>query len=156
MISISRPTLYILLVVVCLPYGATTLAQEMATIEPIRSALEDERARRTLTPEQWKDFGMRLTEALESDNRGVQKSALRLVAYHGDKLEMGRRATISAVRFYRDDPDPYVRRLAVVAIARINHPWGIDFLTRSLDYESEEGVEATMQNALNERASKPR
>lgn len=116
----------------------------------VSTILESETERSTLTSEEWKDFGSRITEALESDNAGVQRSALRLAAYYGDKLQMGRQAAIGAVRLYRDDPDPYVRRLAVVAIARINHPWGIDFLTRSLAYEDSAGVEKLMRNALQE------
>lgn len=119
-------------------------------METVETTLEDESARERLTPDQWKAFGKRLTEALESDNAGVQRSALRLAAFYGDKLQMGRQAAISAVRFYRDDPDPYVRKLAIVAIARINHPWGIDFLTRSIDHENSEDLEQLIRGSLQE------
>ena len=108
-------------------------------------------ARSALTAEQWQAFGNRVTEAMGSENRGVQMAALRLAAYHGDQLQLGHQASISAVRVYRNNPDPNVRKLAVVAIARMNHPWGIDFLTRSLDYEKSAGVKKVMRNALTER-----
>lgn len=47
----------------------------------------------------------------------------------------------------------YVRKLAVVAIARINHPWGIDFLTRSLAYVDSSGVEKVMRSMLQETST---
>lgn len=124
--------------------------------DPSSSASDDKTvlkrpARPALTAEQWKAFGQRVTEAMGSDNRGVQIAALRLAAFHGDQLQLGRQASIDAVRVYRDNPDPNVRKLAVVAIARMNHPWGIDFLTRSLDYEKSAAVEKVMRSALMER-----
>lgn len=146
-----------LLLICCLPlFAAEAFGQNdgKASIHEIETVLNDESTRATLSPEQWNSFGDRLTEALESDNAGVQRSALRLAAYHGDRLQMGRRATVSAVRFYRNDPDPYVRKLAVVAIARINHPWGIDFLTRSLDFEDSVDIEKVMRSELNHRETK--
>ena len=154
----ARITTTALLLAVILPvFGGAALGQTdglaVASIDDVQMVLEEESTRSALTPEQWKAYGRRLTEAMESDNEGVQRSALRLAAYHGDRLQMGRSATISAVKFYRDDPDPYVRKLAVVAIARINHPWGIDFLTRSLAYEDSSGVEKVMRSMLQESST---
>ena len=154
----ARITTTALLLAVIMPvFGGAALGQTAgpaaASINDVQMALEDDSKRNALTPDQWKAFGLRLTEAMESDNEGVQRSALRLAAYHGDRLQMGRAATISAVKFYRDHPDPYVRKLAVVAIARINHPWGIDFLTRSLAYEDSSGVEKVMRSMLQESSN---
>lgn len=151
----ARMMITTLLLVACLPlFAGEAVGQESGNesmaLADVSTILESETERSALSSEEWKDFGRRITEALESDNEGVQRSALRLSAYYGDKLQMGRQAAISAVRLYRDNPDPNVRRLAVVAIARINHPWGIDFLTRSLAYEDSAGVEKLMRNALQE------
>ena len=121
--------------------------------EAIRGELDDEARRAALTEEEWKAFGERLSASLESDNEGVRRGALRLAAYYGDKLQMGHSAAISAVRIYRDHPDPYMRKMAVVAIARLNNPWGIDFLTRSLEYEDSTDIARTMRHALEERSS---
>lgn len=151
--SISRASILLIGLFAFAASSSNAQTSDDISIEAVQTTLESESERSTLTPEEWKSFGKRLTEALASENRGVQVSALRLAAYYGDRLQMGRQAAVSAVRFYRDDPDPHVRKLAVVAIARINHPWGIDFLTRSLEYEDSVGVEKVMRNALQERTS---
>jgi hypothetical protein len=146
---------------ICATLTSSTFAQDAKTLlfadrqmDEVQSVLDNEQKRMSLTDEDWKSYGERLTEALESENAGVQQSALRMAAYYGDKLQMGRRAAISAVRLYRDDRDPKIRKMAVVAIARINHPWGIDFLTRSIEFEDSTDIERTIRHALQEQEAK--
>jgi len=146
---------------ICAALTSNAFAQDSKTLlfadnqmDEVQSVLENEQKRMSLTEQDWKSYGERLTEALESENAGVQQSALRLAAYYGDRLQMGRRAAISAVRLYRDDRDPKVRQMAVVALARINHPWGIDFLTRSLEFEDSTDIERTIRHALQEQETK--
>ena len=147
-----------MVVLICATLTSSAFAQDGkilffadSQMEEVQSVLENEKKRMALTDQDWKSYGERLTEALESENAGVQQSALRLAAYYGDRLQMGRPAAISAVRLYRDSRDPKLRKMAVVALARINHPWGIDFLTRSIEFEDSTDIERTIRHALQEQ-----
>lgn len=160
MTSLYRiPTLFVAMVLIHAGLGTDSFGQEakvatvsMQQVDDIQNELDSEARRMALTDVEWKAFGDRVTDALESENAGVQRSALRLAVHYGDKLQMGRRAAINAVRLYREHPDHNVRKMAVVAIARINHPWGIDFLARSLEFEDSTDIERTMKHALHEEA----
>ena len=109
-------------------------------------------AARTLTTVEWQAYGERLAQALESDNEGVRRGALRLIGLYGERLQLGREATYQAVRIYRSDADPLTRQMAVIAVGRINHPWGIDFLRRSVDGEPSPQVARSIRSTLAEHA----
>ena len=138
-------------------FGGAALGQTAgpaaASINDVQMVLEDDSERNALTPDQWKAFGWRLHRSHGIRQRRCPALCAPARRYHGDRLQMGRAATISAVKFYRDDPGPYVRKLAVVTIVRINHRWGIDFLMRSLAYEDSSGVERVMRSMLQESST---
>ncbi|MFT4605533.1 MAG: hypothetical protein ACI9W4_002274 [Rhodothermales bacterium] len=89
-----------------------------------------------------------LAEALESDHRGLETAALRLVIAYSDVVEVGRPAVFEIVRLYRDNEDDNVRRMAVVALGATADAWGLDFLERSLPFEDVHAVRHTIRASL--------
>ena len=91
-----------------------------------------------------------LSDALESAHYGFQTSALRLMIEYGEQVEFSHRTVIEVVRLYRDHSDDRVRRMAVVALGAVGDEWGLDFLKRSLPYESVAPVRHTVAAVLAE------
>ena len=85
----------------------------------------------------WSSFGQNLVAALQSDNHGLQCSALQHVVTYGDRLDV-RAARFEVIRLYRDHRDMRVRMLALSALAQMRDPWVADFLQRSARAEQDE------------------
>ncbi len=71
-----------------------------------------------------------------------------MIIFYGDNLTISRSGIQDAVRIYRDHPDDRLRRMAVVALGKIQDPWGLDFLKRSARFEKTPGVRHTIQAVL--------
>jgi len=105
-----------------------------------------------LSAEQIDVLSQTLSDALESSHYGFQTSALRLMIEYGRQVEFSHRTVIEVVRLYRDHSDDRVRRMAVVALGVVGDEWGLDFLKRSLPYETVAPVRHTVAAVLAEHA----
>lgn len=85
----------------------------------------------------WSMFSDNLVEALQSDNHGLQCSALQHIVTYRDRVDV-RAARFDIVRLYRDHSDMRVRLLALSALAEMKDAWVTDFLNRSALFEKDE------------------
>ena len=97
-----------------------------------------------LNDAQWKRFGIQVARTLSSSNENLKESALRMIIQYGPDLSLGRAATIDVVRIYHSHPNDNLRRMAVVALGRMDDDWGYDFLHRSVPYEKSPAVRHTL------------
>ncbi len=92
-------------------------------------------------------FSQALVRALRHENEGVQLSALRQVINYGSDVDVSD-AIFDIVAIYRSNENENVRILALSAIASTKHSWAMDFLKRSVVFESSERVERHTRAAL--------
>ncbi len=127
-----------------------TLDEPYDLIEELERSLSNPSVRAKLTTAQWYSYGDRLADALASGHEGVQQGALRMIILYGDYMELKRTAVFDVVRIYRNHQDDRLRRMAVVALGKIQDPWGLDMLKRSARFEKSPGVGHTIQAVLAE------
>jgi hypothetical protein len=84
----------------------------------------------------WKAFSKNLVNALQSDNTGLQQSAMQMIIRYGDKLNV-KDGLFKVVHIYRRDQDRRVRLLALGAIAQMNSNWAMFFVKRGIKFESD-------------------
>jgi len=101
-----------------------------------------------LSAVQWDDYADRLEAALDTDHKGLNHAALRLVIAYGDNLSLDEDAVFDVMRIYRDDDSERARRMAVVALAEMDSDWAISFLERSSRFEKSETVKQTILAVL--------
>jgi len=146
--------LVILIAALCLAIGTfqSTKAQLgrpmqdelLIELPKMEARLATPSTRRTLSSAQWANYGDRIERALASDHEGLRQGALRMIIQYGPSLRLNRQATIDAVRIYRNHSNDRIRRMAVVALGRLQEPWSMDFLRRSLKFEREPEVRHTI------------
>ncbi|HMB89600.1 MAG TPA: hypothetical protein VKP65_02055 [Rhodothermales bacterium] len=95
------------------------------------------------TAARWEAFNTNLVAALQSDMDGVKSAAMQMVIRYGDQVNVDK-ALFDVVRIYRDHDNDNMRRMAVVALGAMNHPWGLDFLERSQRFEKSPKVQQTL------------
>ena len=95
----------------------------------------------------WDAFSANLTLAVQSDNAGVQQSALRQIIYYEGKLNM-KEAIFDIVSIFRNNADTKVRHLALVALYKTQDPWAMDFLKRHLEFEGDETIHKLNLNVI--------
>ena len=100
----------------------------------------------------WKAFSTNLVHALKMDNDGVKVAAMQYVIRYGDKLDVGA-AVFDVMRIYRNHKDDDVRRMAVVALSRMQSEGAIGFLRLSVEYEKSETVRHTIQAVVAEHGA---
>jgi hypothetical protein len=109
----------------------------------------------TMSPAEWKAFSRNLVNALESDNLGLKVGAMRMVIQYPTQVDVDD-AIFDIVRLYRDHEDDRVGLMAVAALGKMQHEWGMDFLKRSEAYEQNVRIKRTIQAVLAEYdAAKP-
>jgi len=82
----------------------------------------------------WNAFGKNLVKAIASGNEGLQRSAMRLIIHHADKVDVGQ-AVFDLVQIYRNNKDEKVRQLAIVTLYKIQNRWAMGFLKRDLKFQ---------------------
>ena len=107
----------------------------------------------SMTAEQWEAYCEKLETALASENDGLRQGALRMIIQYGHYMEFGRLAVFDAVRLYRDHKDARIRRMATVALLKMNDSWAFDFLERSVAFEKNTAVKYTILAVLASRPS---
>ncbi len=70
-----------------------------------------------------------------------------MIIFYGDQLDV-KASVFDVVRIYRNHEDDRMRRMAVVALGKMQSQWAIGFLTRSLGFEKTPAVRKTMQAVI--------
>ena len=96
----------------------------------------------------WKRFSKNLVHALRMDNDGVRVAAMQYIIRYNDRLDVGE-AAVDVMRLYRNHTDDNVRRMAVVALSRMQSDSAIGFLRLSRNYEKSEVVRKTINAVVN-------
>jgi hypothetical protein len=94
----------------------------------------------------WDTVSENLVSALQSDNPGLQQSAMRLIIQYADKLDMDD-AVMEMMVIYRFSDDRKMRQLALVTLHKIGSEYAIDFIKRNLKYEADEKI-IKLSNAI--------
>lgn len=95
------------------------------------------------TAARWETFSSNLVAALQSDMDGVKVAAMQMVIRHGAQVNVDA-AVFDVVRIYRNHDNDNMRRMAVVTLGAMDHPWGLDFLQRSQRFEKSPTVQHTL------------
>lgn len=135
---------YITAVFVLCAFGITMSAQAKPTT--LNDLKAPEAGAETVA---WQHFSKNLVHALQSDNEGVRQAAMRLVIQHGSQVQV-EGAVFDVVRIYRNHTDDNMRRMAVVTLSKMQDPWAMDFLKRSVSYEKSPVVRQTIQAVLSD------
>jgi hypothetical protein len=94
----------------------------------------------------WGTVSENLVSALQSDNPGLQQSAMRLIIQHADKVNVDE-AVINMMGLYRYSDNTKVRQLALVTLHKIQNQYAMDFVKRNLKYETDEKI-IKLSNAM--------
>jgi hypothetical protein len=97
----------------------------------------------------WNAFGKNLVKAIASGNEGLQRSAMRLIIHHADKVDVGQ-AVFDLVQIYRNNKNEKVRQLAIVTIYKIQNKWAMGFLKRDLKFEESPVLQKQILACLND------
>jgi hypothetical protein len=107
-----------------------------------------------LTGEQWQAFNRNLIEAVQSESEGVREGALVQIAHYGDYMDFPELTVFEVMHIYRDDRDPGIKRLAVVALGNMGSRWAIEFLAMLAPYEKDPALRRTMKSVVREARQK--
>lgn len=100
-----------------------------------------------LTLDQWSRFSENVVVALQSGHDGLRASGLRLIIQYDGALYTDQ-AVFDIMRLYRDHDDDSMRRMAVVALGKMQHRWAMGALRRDVDFEQTPSVRHTIQHVL--------
>jgi hypothetical protein len=93
----------------------------------------------------WDRLSENLVDALQSDNPGLQQSAMRLVIQFADKVDVSE-ATNDLMHIYRYSDNSKERQLALVTLHKIGSEYAMDFARRNMKYETDDKIKK-MSNA---------
>ncbi|MGH1364175.1 MAG: hypothetical protein ACRBF0_11495 [Calditrichia bacterium] len=95
--------------------------------------------------DRWKIFSDNVVLALKSEKPGLQQSAMQLVIRYDGKLDV-REAVFDVMRVFRNHEDTQVRRLALVALTKMNNQWALGFLERQHRFEDNATIREHLQH----------
>ncbi len=87
----------------------------------------------------WEIVSENIVNAIQSDNLGLQQSAMRLVIQFSDHVDVDE-ALLDMMRLYRFSDDSKMRQLALVTLNKIGNEYAMDFVRRNLKYETDEKI----------------
>ncbi len=99
----------------------------------------------------WHAFSKNLKKALQSQNLGLQTSAMGHIIFYGDKVNVGE-GWIEILRVYRSQQDLQTRRLALAALPKTGSRVAIGFLRRAVEFEKSPVLKRQIQFILAEDA----
>lgn len=102
-----------------------------------------------MTQAQWHAFSKNLVRAMATDNQGLRTEAMRLIIQYAPQVDVDA-ARFDLMRVYRNHSDERARRMAVVALGKIQDPWAMGFLRRAVQFEQSECVRQTITAVLAE------
>ena len=86
----------------------------------------------SIKSENWELFSEGIKMALKSPNPGVQQSAILLIIRYGEKLDI-EDAVSDMISYYHNAEDDLAKKLAVLAVFRIDRSSAYDLLAVQLD-----------------------
>ena len=128
----------------------TTILSSAGDASVAKSVAELRVNKPSLTKAEWKVYGERIEDALGSDHKGLQNSALQLVIAYSDNLDISSTAVVDVMRLYRDGDTDQIRRMAVVALGQVQSDLAVDYLIRSYQFEKSSSVKKTILAVVNE------
>jgi hypothetical protein len=84
----------------------------------------------------WDILSENLVNALQSDNPGLQQSAMRLIIQYANHVHVDA-AVFNLMRLYRQSEDCKVRQLALVTLHKIGNAYAMDFVKRNIKFETD-------------------
>ena len=87
----------------------------------------------------WEAFGKNLVKAIQSNNEGLQRSAMCMIIRYADYLDV-KEAKFDIVRVFRSHKNPKVRQLAMVTLYHMQDAWAMGFLKRNIKFEKNECI----------------
>ena len=84
----------------------------------------------------WDQFSEGLVQALQSENTGLQLSAMQMVIRYGDKVDV-KAARYDVMDTFLYSKDRRVRQLALVALSKINNTFDMGLLERQIGFEND-------------------
>ena len=97
----------------------------------------------------WEILSENIVNAIQSDNPGLQQSAMRLVIQFSDYVDVDE-ALLDMMRLYRFSDNSKVRQLALVTLNKIGDEYAMDFVRRNLEYETDEKIIKLSNACLND------
>ena len=94
----------------------------------------------------WDAVSKNLVTALQSENDGLQQSAMRLIIQYADQVDVDD-GVFNMMRLYRHSDDSKVRQLALVTLYKIGDENAMDFVKRNLKYETDKKI-IKLSNAI--------
>jgi len=82
----------------------------------------------------WDNFSKNLVIALKSDNEGLRRSAMNLIVRYGESLNVDE-AVFDVVQIFRYSDNQKERRLALIALYKMQNDWSMYFLKRHMKFE---------------------
>ena len=101
----------------------------------------------------WKLFSDHLVKAIQSDNQGLQVSAMQHVIRYAGKVDV-HTAAFKLIRIYRRNKDEFLRQLALVTIYASQNDYALSIVKRDYNFEKSEKIKRTMAAILTEQAKK--
>ena len=94
----------------------------------------------------WDVVSENLVNALQSDNPGLQQSAMRLIIQYANQVDVDE-AVFDMMCLYRHSDDSKVRQLALVTLHKIGDDYAMGFVKRNLQFETDEKI-IKLSNAI--------
>jgi hypothetical protein len=98
----------------------------------------------------WDRVSQNLVKALQSDNPGMQQSAMRLVIQFSDKVDVSD-AVNNLMRIYRFSENTKERQLALVTLHKIGNEYAMDFTKRNMKFETDEKIKKMATACLSQQ-----
>ncbi|HEX9659017.1 MAG TPA: hypothetical protein VGA18_01915 [Rhodothermales bacterium] len=96
----------------------------------------------------WALFSKALINAVESSNYGAKLGAIQQIAIYGSRLDVDP-TVFDVVRVFRNSKVENERILALSALAKMRNHWAMDFLSRSVRFETSDRVKRHTIDVVN-------
>jgi hypothetical protein len=87
----------------------------------------------------WTLFNLNLVKAIQSNHPGLQQSAMKHIIHYSDSLN-AEDAIYPVGQIFRFHKDPQMRRLAMIALSKINNDNALDILCNYSKFEENPSI----------------
>jgi len=92
----------------------------------------------------WQKYSKILESNLYNDNPGVQQSAMHMIIRYNDLLSFSNKAVFKVMREFRTNKDQNVRKLALIALSKMNNDWADYYLKLHYSFEENKQIKRLM------------
>lgn len=97
----------------------------------------------------WKAFSANLVRALQSDNEGLQQSAMCLIIEHSENVNVDAGA-FDLLQIFRHHENRGMRVLAMTALYKIHHNFGLFLIQRSITLDRDPLIRKRSRHLMND------